>query len=75
MKILTRPFVDHKHRLSLALFAFLVVAQFTLLNLDIVLFRQPAQCLRVGDLLVLHEEVHRIATLAASETLADLTGW
>ncbi len=75
MKILTRPLVDHKHRLSLALFAFLVVAQFTLLNFDIVFFRQPAQCLRVGDLLVLHEEVDGITALATSETLADLTGW
>ena len=75
MEILARPLVDHKHRLALALLTLLIVAQFAFLNLYIVFLRQPAQGLRIGYLLVLHQEVHGIATLATRETLAYLAGW
>ena len=73
MEILTGPLVHDEHRLTLRLLAFLVVRQFALLNLDIVFLRQPAQGLRVGDLLVFHQEVDGVATFATGKALADLT--
>ena len=48
------PLVDDKHRLTLALGFTLLVSQFLLNNLDIVFLSQPAQGLRIGQLLVLH---------------------
>ena len=75
MEILTRPLVHHKHRLTLTLLAFLVFVQFTLLNLNVVFLRQPTQCLGIGNLLVLHQEIHGIAALATGKTLTNLAGW
>ena len=75
MEILTSPFVDYKHRFALALFAFFIVSELTFLNLDIVLLCQPTQGLGIGNLLMLHQEVDGIATLATGKAFANLTGW
>ena len=75
MKVVARPLVDHEHRLALTLLTLLIVAELAFLYLDVVFLRQPAQRLRIGYLLVLHQEVHGIATLATREALTYLTGW
>ena len=75
MEVLARPLVDDEHRLALRLLTLLVVRQFALLNLDVVFLRQPAQGLGIGNLLVLHQEVDGIATLATGKAFANLTGW
>ena len=72
LKIVLRPLIDNEHRLTVALFLTLLVSQFLLLNLDIVFLRQPAQGLRIGDLLVFHQEVDGCTTLTTGEALADL---
>ena len=72
MEILTCPLVDNEHRLTVGLFSLLLVRELTLLYLDIVFLRQPAQGLRVGDLLVLHEEVDGITSLPTGKTVTDL---
>jgi hypothetical protein len=44
------------------------------LNFDAVLFGQVAQGFRERQLLVLHQKMHRVAALPASETLIDIFG-
>lgn len=60
MEILTCPLVDNEHRLTVGLLSLLLVRELTLLYLDIIFLRQPTQSLRIGDLLMLHEEVDGI---------------
>ena len=74
VEVLTRPLVHDKHRLTFALLTFLVVSQLTLLYLDIIFLRQPAQRLRIGNLLMFHEKVDGIATFSTGKTLAYLSG-
>ena len=75
VKVVHGPLVEDEHRLTVALFFLLLVSQFLLLNLNIVFLRQPAQRLRIGNLLVLHQEVDGRATLATRKTLTDLLRW
>ena len=72
LEVFHSPLVDDEHRLTVALLLLLLVGEFLLLYLDIVFLCQPAQGLRIGNLLVLHQEVNGRATLATGETLADL---
>ena len=74
MEPVLRPLVDDEHRLALVLLLTLLVSQFLLDNLDIVLLRQPPQCLGIGNLLVLHQETGRRTALAADETVTDILG-
>ena len=53
---------------SLGLTLLLLCRHLLLLDLDMVLLGKPFQRLGVGVMLVLHEEAHSIATLAAAET-------
>ena len=69
-----RPVVDHEHRLSGTLRSLLFVAQFPFLHGNAIFPRQPSQCLDVGELFVLHEKFHRVATFPAAEAFADLFG-
>ena len=72
LEVLQGPLVHCQHRLTVALMLFLLVGQFPLLDLDIILLRQPAQGLGIGYLLVLHQEVDGRTALTTSKALADL---
>ena len=74
LEVLHCIFVHDEHRFPLALLALLLVAQFALLNLDMVFVGQPAQRLGIGHLLVFHDEVHGRATLATAEAVAGVAG-
>ena len=52
---------------------FLAVQRF-LRHLDVILLGEPTECFAVVQLLVLHNEMHRTATLSASEALAQTLG-
>ena len=65
LKVLVHPFIEGKHTFSFILSLFLLIRQLFLLNFDMILLRQPFQCLGIGHLFQLHEEVHRITALAA----------
>ena len=54
----------------LALLSLLVVGEFALLYLDVILSCEPSQRLRIGHLLMLHDEADGVAALAASEAMA-----
>ena len=72
VEILTSPLVDDKHRLTIALLFLFLIGKLTFLYLDIIFLRQPAQCLRIGDLFVLHKEIDSITSLTTSKTMTDL---
>ena len=69
------PLVDDKHRLAVTLLTLLLLSQFFFMYLDIIFLSQPAQCLWIGNLLVLHQEVDGCATLTTREALTYLLGW
>ena len=71
LEVFQSPLVDEEHRLTVALFLLLLGGQLLLVNLDVVLPCQPAQCVGVGQILQLHEEVHRVAAFSAGEAVAD----
>ena len=75
LEILHRVFVHDEHRLAFRLFTLLLVGELALLNLDVVFVGQPAQCLGIGHLLVLHDERDGISALAASKTMTGVSGW
>ena len=70
LEIVAGIFVDHEHALADALRVFLLIGQLALLHLDVVLVCQPLQRFVVGELFVLHDEVHHVASLSATEALA-----
>ena len=72
LEITGRPLVHNEHRLAIVLCLALLVRQFALLNLNMVFIGKPTQRLWIGHLLVFHDEVHGVATLAASETAAGV---
>lgn len=59
----------NENALALILFGQLLGGDLTLLYLYMVLFGQPAERLRVREVLMLHDEVDGIPTLATTETL------
>ena len=74
LEIVGGPLVHDEHRLAFALGLLLLIAQLTLLYLDIVLLGQPPQRLRVGHLLMSHQKAHGRTSLTARETLTDISG-
>ena len=66
------PLVDGKEALALALLRLFLVGLLAFLDLDVVLLCQVLQRLGIGQLLVLHDEMHGCAALAAGEALADI---
>ena len=74
LEVLHCKLVDRQEGLTFRLFAALLVGKLMLLNFDMILAGKIAQCLPVGHLLMLHDEVHRAATFAAAETFADTLG-
>ena len=69
LEVFLCPFVDDEHRFALRLFLLLLVGQFSLMDLDMIFLGKPAQGLGIGELLVLHDEGHGIAALAAAEAV------
>ena len=51
------------------------IGQLPFLDLDAVFLGKVFQCLRVGHLFVLHDEVHYIAALATGKAFAQSLGW
>ena len=71
LEVFCRPFIHDEHRLALVLLPTLLVGHLALLYLYVILISQPPQCLDIGHLLMFHDEVDRIASLPAGETLID----
>ncbi len=71
-EIVARPLVEDEEALALRLRPLLLGGELLLLHLYAVAAAQPFQCLGIGHLLVLHDEMHDVAALAAAETLAEL---
>ena len=65
-------FAHQQHALALPGLFGLLIGALGLFDLDLVLAGQVADRLRVGQVLVFHEEGHRVTALAAAEVLPDL---
>ena len=72
-EILGSPFVDSKHTLTLIHLLTLLVSHLLFLNRNAVFLCQMFQRLHIAHLFHLHDEVDRVATLAATEALAHST--
>ena len=70
VEVVACPFVDGKHTFAFALTLSLFVGEFLLLNLDAVFLGKELKRLVVVKLLLLHDEVDSVASLATAETLA-----
>ena len=70
-EILLRKLAHVEQAVSLRLPLLLLLGLLLLFYLDVVLVGQPAQRLGVGVVLVLHEELHHVARLAAAEAFED----
>ncbi len=68
------PAVEGEHRLAVVVAPLLLGRQLALLYLDAVALGHGLQRLGVGHALVLHEEGHGVAALAAAEALVDPLG-
>ena len=74
-EVVVGKLVDDEEALAFGLCLLLFVGEFALLYFDVVLLGQVAQRFGVGQLFVLHDEVHRVASLSAGKTLAQTLGW
>ena len=73
-KVFLGEAVDVEHALALVLRGHFLGSLLAFLNLDIVFLGEVTQGFRVGVMLVLHDETHRVACLAASEAFEDVAG-
>ena len=73
MVIVACKLIDDEGTLAVILRLTFLVAQFTLLHLDTIFLGQVFQCLEIGDLLMFHNEVNRVASLATGKALTDVT--
>jgi len=64
--------IDDEEALTLAIALLLLFALLALDDLDVVLLRQVLERIRIGELLVLHDEVQRCTAFATGEALADI---
>ena len=64
--------IDDEEALTLAIALLLLFALLALDDLDIVLLSQVLERIRIGELLVLHDEVQRRTAFATGEALADI---
>ena len=74
LKVVAGEVVDNEHTFAVALHLFLFIGQLPFLDFYVILLGQVAECLGIGHLFVFHDEVHRVAALAATETLAKSLG-
>ena len=70
LEVMQVPVVHDEQALALALLALLLVGQFPFVDFYVVFLGQPAQGFGVGHLLMLHDEAHGVAALAAREAVA-----
>ena len=70
LEVMQGPVVHDEQALALALLALLLVGQFPFVDFYVVFLGQPAQGFGVGHLLMLHDEAHGVAALAAREAVA-----
>ena len=75
LEIVAGKLVDDEKAFALALNELFLVGQLPFLDLDTVFLGKVFQCLRVGHLFVLHDEVNYIAALAAGKAFAQSLGW
>ena len=73
-KVVCRPRIGNHHTLPIVVAPLLLGGLFALLDSDAILLGHPFEGLGIGQLLVLHNEGHSIATLATSETLVESLG-
>jgi len=64
--------IDDEETLTLAIALLLFFALLALDDLDIILLCQVLERIRIGELLVLHDEVQRRTAFATGEALADI---
>ena len=65
---------DMEEGVALALALLLLLGLFLFTNLNVILLGQPTKGFGIGEMLVLLEEGHNIASLAAAETFEDAFG-
>ena len=75
LEVLRCVVIDDEETFALIVALLLLFCFLTLYDLDIVLLRQILQSIRVGELLVLHDEVQGRTPFATREALADILGW
>ena len=68
------PFVHNEHTVAVVARFQLLFCEFLLLNLNAVFLGQITQCIGVGELFVLHDEVNRTSSLAAGKAFAQILG-
>ena len=74
LEVITCKVIHDEQTFTFALHQLLFTRQFALLDFDTVFLCQIFQSFRVAHLLVLHNEVHRIATLTAGKAFAQPFG-
>ena len=72
LEVLRCVVIDDKEALTLAIALLLLFAFFALDDLDVVLLCQVLERIRIGELLVLHDEVQRRTAFATGEALTDI---
>ena len=75
LEVLRCVVVDDEEAFALVVALLLFFCFLTLYDLDIVLLRQILQGIRVGELLVLHDEVQGRTPFSTREAFADILGW
>ena len=75
LEVLRCVVVDNEETFTLVVTLLLFFCFLTLYDLDIVLLRQIFQSIRVGELLVLHDEVQGGTPFSTREALTDILGW
>ena len=73
-ELLDRERVDRKHALAPVAHRFLLGSRFFFLNFNIVLLGEPAKCVGVRQLFVLHQERHDRAAFARRKALENAFG-
>ena len=70
LKVFRSKLIDHEKTLAKIARLLFFFGQLTLFYFDIIFTSQPLQSFIIRKLLVLHNEVHHISTLSATETFA-----
>ena len=72
LEVLRCVVIDDEEALTLAIALLLLFALLALDDLDVVLLRQVLERIRIGELLVLHDEVQWRTAFTTGEALADI---
>ena len=71
VEVVACPLIEDKHTLTFALRATFLWGQFALFNLNTIFLSQETQSIVIPQLFLLHDEMHHITTLSASETFTN----